>query len=57
MDKLSDLKGHYRIVYSPDDGGYYADLWWRRGSRSAPVYPAAEKARAWARKHGGTDEH
>jgi hypothetical protein len=48
-----ELEGCYDIVYSPDDGGYYADLLWNRKA-SCPIYPTRAKADAWARKRGGT---
>lgn len=48
------------IVYSPDDGGWYAVLFrWddkteMPGSlgRSSPVYQTKQRAEAWARQRG-----
>ena len=48
-----DLTGCYDVVYSPDDGGWYADLLWDRKITS-PTFSTQTKANAWALKKGGT---
>jgi hypothetical protein len=53
--KMSDFTGHFTIVYSPDDGGYYVDRWWTR--RDSPIFRLRSEAVTWAIKHGGTTEH
>ena len=53
MSDTIDLTGCYDLVYSPDDGGWYADLLWKRRI-NCPIYPSRAKADAWAQKHGGT---
>jgi hypothetical protein len=53
MSETMDFAGWYDIVYSPDDGGYYADLLWDRDVDS-PIYSSPAKAEAWAKKKGGT---
>lgn len=52
----TSLIGHFRVVYSPDDDGYYADMWWD-DTLDCPVYQLPEQARRWALKHGGKWEH
>jgi hypothetical protein len=50
------------IVHSPDDGGWWVQLWQQALGGSvtkldtpeSPVFPAADKAEAGARKHGST---
>jgi hypothetical protein len=53
--KKSDFTGHYTIVYSPEDGGYYVDRWWIR--RNSPTFNLRSEAVTWALNHGGTTEH
>ena len=50
---VEPLQGCYDIVYSLDDGVYYADLLWNKRVTS-PAFATAEKAHAWAREKGGT---
>jgi len=52
--------GHYSIVYSPDDGGWYAELWWKEQDNEvcmSPIFSSKAKAKAWAIEQGGTIEH
>ena len=52
------LFGHYEVVYSPDEGGWYSQLWWRDGDNdTSPLFDRKEKARSWARERGGEVEH
>ena len=44
----------YDIVYSPDDGGFYARLLWKRRGDTSPIYKTRAGALAWAIKKGGT---
>lgn len=50
-----EFAGHYDLVYSPDDGGWYILM--LETDRTSPTYATAEKAHAWAKKHGGVTEH
>ena len=51
-----ELQGHFHITYSPDDGGYYASLWWDR-ELDCPIFSTKQKALNWARKRGGVTDH
>ena len=50
------------IVHSPDDGGWWVQLWeqgpdWtvtELAAPDSPVFPTADNAEAWARKQGST---
>ena len=50
------------IVHSPDDGGWWVQLWERaldgkiteKTIPDSPIFPTAAKAEAWARKQGST---
>lgn len=55
MSKEETLKGHYELVYSPDDGGWYAELWWNQ--KQSPVYKSKAMARNWAIESGGEHDH
>lgn len=48
--------GHFEIVYSPDDGGFYASMWWDN-TIDCPIFKNSIQARAWANRHGGQIEH
>lgn len=50
-----DMMGHYSVVYSPDDAGYYAELWWT--DETSPVMTHEHEAVKWAKDHGGTVRH
>jgi len=56
MAKYQEFKGHFEIVYSPDDGGYYADMW-EDPDIDSPICPTAWEAKEWALKNGGMVEH
>jgi hypothetical protein len=51
-----EMMGHYEIVYSPDDGGFYASMWWDN-TIDSPIFRNSVLARDWAKKHGGETEH
>ena len=60
MSAAIDLKGHYSLVFSPDDEaetgkGFYAELWW--ADRISPLYRTKARADAWARRNGGAEAH
>jgi len=47
------------IVYSPDDGGWWVQLWEQLASgkieeikAESPTFPTASRAETWARKQG-----
>ena len=44
--------GYFDIVYSPDDGGWYADLLFSR-TVDCPIYDSRAEAEEWARHNGG----
>ena len=54
---------HADLIYSPDDGGYYATLWDLDGDdvtqidRDCPIYLTVNKAADWARRMGATVLH
>lgn len=50
-----ELLGWYSIVYSPDDGGWYADMAWDN-TIDCPIVASPHQARAWALRHGGVRE-
>jgi len=50
------FKGHADLVYSPDDGGYYADLLWKK-KIDCPIFNSQQEAKSWAEKHGATHFH
>lgn len=42
------------LVYSPDDGGWYADVWVAKNGKekpSSPVFKTKQQALAWLCKH------
>ena len=60
MTEYEELKGHYTIVYSPDDEettgkGFYADLWWN--GETSPLFKTELAANVWAVKRGGHSKH
>ena len=59
-EEAASLKGHYTVVYSPDDEaesgkGYYVDRWWTR--RASKLFASWAEADAWAALHGGEFRH
>lgn len=57
MNILNDeMKGHYNVVYSPDDGGYYVEFW-DKDIKDPPVFRTKPEAYDWAAKNGGTVDH
>lgn len=56
IDASVEFKGHADIVYSPDDGGYYADLLWDRNA-DCPIFDTDAQARQWAAKQGAVHFH
>ena len=52
---MCELTGHYDVVYSPDDGGWYAQLWWNE--EISPIYSKQRDAIAWGQENGGRYLH
>jgi hypothetical protein len=44
--------GYFDVCYSPDDGGWYADLLFDSFA-DCPIFDTAAEAEYWARQHGG----
>lgn len=47
-----EMIGYFDIVYSPDDGGFYADMIWDN-TIDCPIFDSEKKAESWARRNGG----
>lgn len=52
----AEMMGHYSVVHSPDDDGYYADMWWDN-TLDSPVFLSPYAADDWAKEHGGVTRH
>lgn len=58
MDKYRYGPCHYEVVYSPDDGGYYADIWWtKNGTTLATTSVMVTVADAHAEAKRIIEEH
>ena len=45
--------GYFDVCYSPDDGGWYADLLFTVVFRETPIFDSSDQAEQWARHNGG----
>ena len=44
--------GYFDVCYSPDDGGWYADLLFDSHA-DCPIFDRSDEAEQWALHHGG----
>lgn len=51
-DVQAPENGCFDVCYSPDDGGWYADLLFDR-ARDCPIFEQSDQAERWARRNGG----
>ena len=52
MDICDPRNGYFDVCYSPDDGGWYADLIFDPRC-DCPLFDKSDEAAQWALRHGG----